>query len=68
MMHSNKISQMVPLQWSVILRWATQGPLVYISSLILVLDFRAWMKIDDSWIVLRRWPSISPTLNVFPSS
>ena len=26
MMHSTKISQMVPLHWSVILKWATQGP------------------------------------------
>ena len=25
-MHSTKISQMIPLHWSVILRWATQGP------------------------------------------
>ena len=25
-MHSTKISQMVPLHWSVILRLATQGP------------------------------------------
>ena len=28
MMHSTKISQMVPHHWSVILRWGTQGPLV----------------------------------------
>ena len=33
-MHSSKISQMVPLHWSVIFRWATQGPRALLFSLL----------------------------------